>query len=156
MGIEIERKFLVIGDEWRNISVPELYSQAYLSTTPEQTTRVRIAGNKAYLTIKGKTTGISRKEFEYEIPLEEAKEILSICPHPPVEKYRSKVIWQNKLWEVDEFIGMNKGLIIAEIEIESEDELINLPPWVGEEVSGLLQYYNSYLYKNPYSTWNKE
>jgi len=153
MGIEIERKFIVTGDEWREGAEPVFYSQAYLCSTPGQTTRVRIGGDKAYITIKGKTTGISRKEFEYEIPVDEAGQIMSICPLPPVEKYRSRIEWKNKIWEVDEFTGLNKGLIIAEIEMESEDENLDLPPWVGEEVSGQSKYYNALLYKEPYTTW---
>jgi CYTH domain-containing protein len=153
VGIEIERKFLVSNDEWRESSHPDPYSQGYLISDQTRTVRVRRAGDKAYLTIKGKSEGMSRVEFEYEIPLEDAFDLFKLCQNDLVEKKRSKILWAGKEWEVDEFEGKNKGLILAELELESEDESFDLPPWIGKEVTGDPRYYNSYLSAHPFSEW---
>lgn len=153
MGIETERKFLVTGEQWRKLGTPVAYAQGYLSNKPERTVRVRIAGGKAFLTIKGKTTGFSRPEFEYEIPVEDAKAMLNLCPNPPVEKFRTVIKWHEKVWEVDEFTGSNQGLIMAEIELQSEDEHFDKPEWIGEEVTENRKYYNGYLSEHPFGEW---
>ena len=155
MAIEIERKFLVVNDSWRSLGLGKVYKQGYIATADNITTiRVRIIGEEAYLTIKSKTEGISRNEFEYPIPLEDAQMILeSLCDRPLIEKIRYKINYDNLLWEIDEFQGENQGLIIAEVELENENQTINLPEWVGEEVSHDPRYYNVNLTKNPYQTW---
>jgi adenylate cyclase len=154
MGVEIERKFLVTGDAWRRLGEPVLLRQGYLSTDPARTVRVRIEGEQGVLTIKGKNQGATRGEWEYPIPLPEAAELLdTLCPAPLVEKYRTRVTVGNHVWEVDEFLGANKGLLVAEIELTAEDEMFLLPDWVGAEVTGDARYYNSSLIKQPYSQW---
>ena len=155
MAIEIERKFLVVNDSWRSLGLGKVYKQGYIATADNITTiRVRIIGEEAYLTIKSKTEGISRNEFEYPIRLEDAQMILeSLCDRPLIEKIRYKINYDNLLWEIDEFQGENQGLIIAEVELENENQTINLPEWVGEEVSHDPRYYNVNLTKNPYQTW---
>jgi adenylate cyclase len=152
MAIEIERKFLVVGEEWR--SAPAVYfCQGYLNRAKERTVRVRVAGDLGYLTIKGVSEGASRAEFEYEIPLADAKQLLALCDGPVIEKYRRKVEVAGKTWEVDEFLGANAGLVVAEIELEAEDQAFELPVWVGEEVTGDDRYYNSTLTKRPFNQW---
>jgi len=131
MAIEIERKFLVVGDDWRTASAV-FYSQGYLSRVPERTVRVRIAGEQAFLTIKGKTQGASRAEFEYEIPLADARELLLLCEQPLIEKYRRKITYDDFVWEVDEFLGENQGLVVAEVELPTADTAFAKPNWVGE------------------------
>ena len=153
MGIEIERKYLVKGEEWREMAIPVQYAQGYLLADEERTVRVRIAGDSGFLTIKGKSVGMSRKEFEYVIPVEDAHELLLLSKIPVVEKRRSRIEWKGKIWEVDEFEGKNKGLIMAEIELKSEEEAFSLPPWIGKEVTGDFRYFNSYLSQNPYTEW---
>jgi adenylate cyclase len=147
MGLEVERKFLVIADKWRLLTKPlgEEYRQGYLVSTPEKTIRVRITPMTAFLTIKGKSMGISRSEFEYEIPISEAIELLEQFSISELRKVRYKVKHDNHLWEVDEFEGKHKGLILAEIELKDEAESFSIPDWVGQEVSGDERYYNSYL-----------
>jgi adenylate cyclase len=152
MGVEIERKFLVAGDDWRQLGERVLLRQGYLSTDP--TVRVRIEDGEGMLTIKGKSVGATRGEWEYPIPLEDAAELLdNLCPAPLVEKYRTRVTVGSHVWEVDEFLGANKGLIVAEIELGAEDELFLLPDWIGVEVTGEARYYNSQLINLPYSQW---
>lgn len=155
MTIEIERKFLVINDNWRSLGIGKVYKQGYISTADKMTTiRVRIVGNNAYLTIKSKTEGISRHEFEYSIPLEDAEIMLeTLCDRPLIEKVRYTINLDNLIWEIDEFKGENEGLIIAEIELKSETQVINIPDWVGEEVSHDSRYYNVNLAKHPYRKW---
>ncbi len=155
MGIEIERKFLIINDSWRSLGLGKVYKQGYIATVDKMTTiRVRIIGEEAYLTIKSKTEGISRNEFEYPIPLEDAQMMLdTLCDRPLIEKIRYKINYDNLLWEVDEFQGENQGLIIAEVELENESQTINIPDWVGKEVSHDPRYYNVNLAKHPYQTW---
>ena len=155
MGTEIERKFLVISDEWRGLATGVEYRQGYLSVSKERTVRVRIAGDTAFLTIKGETSGISRMEYEYPIPVEDAKVLLAeLCEQPIIEKKRYTINYQGFVWEVDEFFGDNAGLLVAEIELESEDQEFVKPPWVGEEVSSDRRYSNASLVKAPFLTWN--
>ncbi len=154
MGTEIERKFLVSGDGWRGRAEGVFYRQGYLSAEPERTVRVRIAGDRAFLTIKGRGVGISRPEFEYEIPIEDARELLDeLCHTPLIEKHRYTFEFGGLHWEIDEFHGLNEGLILAEVELESETQKIVKPPWIGKEVSRDPRYFNAALVSNPYSTW---
>lgn len=154
MGVEIERKFLVTGDAWRALGTPVLLRQGYLSTDPTRTVRVRIEGGQGVLTIKSKNTGATRGEWEYPIPLNDAAELLdTLCSAPLVEKHRTRVTVGNHVWEVDEFLGANQGLLVAEIELATEDELFLLPDWAGAEVTGDARYYNSSLIKTSFSTW---
>ena len=153
MGKEIERKFRVIKDTWRNEKGTR-YCQGYLNSAKERNVRVRTIEDKAYLTIKGIAIGASRMEFEYEIPLQDADELLEICEKPLIEKTRYKVQEGGFVWEVDEFFRDNQGLIVAEVELESEDQEFPKPDWVGEEVTGDPRYFNSNLIKNPYTNWS--
>jgi CYTH domain-containing protein len=156
MAIEIERKFLVKGEQWRNLGKGKIYRQGYFPTAQGCTIRVRIIGNEGYLTIKGKTVGNSRAEFEYPIPLSDAQEMLNnLCDRPLIEKTRYKITQDNLIWEVDEFMGENEGLIIAEVELKTEDQKINIPEWIGKEVSGEAKYYNANLVKFPFCQWEK-
>ncbi|MCU0431041.1 MAG: CYTH domain-containing protein [Cytophagaceae bacterium] len=152
--MEIERKFLVKNDYWlRDVqTVPRSIRQGYLHTDADKTIRVRTKGDKGYLTIKGKTTGISRPEWEIEIPWEEAMYLLDSYCQDIIEKERYEIIIGRKTWEVDVFSGTNSGLILAEIELISEDEKIDLPDWIGEEVSTDVRYTNAYLCKHPYKS----
>jgi len=153
MGVEIERKFLVRDDHWRGLGTPVHYAQGYLVADGIRTVRIRIAGEEGYLTIKGESTGISRLEFEYPIPVPEAFELLKLCATPVIEKFRTKVLHADKTWEVDEFEGRNTGLVVAEIELKSEDEPFEIPSWIGEEVTSDLRYYNSRLAIHPFQEW---
>jgi len=157
MGVEIERKFLVKGEGWRVPGAGTPYRQGYLSTVPGCTVRVRLIRDKGYLTIKGITVGATRAEYEYEIPAREAGEMLdNLCERPLIEKTRYRVDHQGLTWEVDEFAGDNAGLIIAEVELDEEDQAVMLPDWVGEEVTGDKRYYNSSLVSDPYTGWPLE
>ena len=154
MGTEIERKFLVVGDAWRQGAIGMVYRQGYLCTTKERTVRVRVGGDKGYLTVKGSRTGVSRLEYEYEIPLGDAQAMLdTLCVRPLIEKTRYRIKHEGLVWEVDEFAGENAGLVIAEVELEREDQEVSLPAWVGNEVSMDDRYANSHLAEHPYSTW---
>lgn len=154
MGIEIERKFLVSDDSWRKNAMGILFRQGYLSAETDRTVRVRLEGDIGKLTIKGKTAGISRSEYEYEIPRQEAAEMLDmLCLKPLIEKTRYRIEHAGLIWEVDEFYGANEGLILAEVELDSEDAKIALPDWIGQEVSGNPRYYNSNLVKDPFTEW---
>ncbi len=155
MAHEIERKFLLKSEVWRGLAPGVAYRQGYLSRDPERTVRIRIAGETAYLTVKGANVGNSRPEFEYAIPLADAEELLPLCLKPLVEKIRCKVEHAGHVWEVDEYQGENAGLVVAEIEMAGESEQIELPEWIGAEVSGDARYYNSSLSKMPYRTWVK-
>ncbi|HEY9799110.1 MAG TPA: CYTH domain-containing protein [Leptolyngbyaceae cyanobacterium] len=153
MAKEIERKFLVNRDSWRQLGEGSLYRQGYI---PSQgaTVRVRIAGNQGYLTIKGPTVNFSRSEFEYPIPLADAEEMLdTLCDRPLIEKTRYKIEWAGLVWEVDEFAGANQGLILAEVELTDEAQQVEIPDWIGTEVTGDNRYFNSYLVKHPFSEW---
>ena len=154
--IEIEHKFLVKSEEFKGISFAKNeISQGYLNSNPERTVRVRIKGNQGYLTIKGKgnETGMSRLEWEKEIPVDEAKMLLNLCESGVISKIRFEIKFGNHVYEVDEFFGENEGLVIAEIELQSEDEAFEKPNWLGEEVTNNKKYYNSYLSKNPFKNW---
>lgn len=154
MGVEIERKFLPSGDGWRQLGEPVLLRQGYLCSDPERTVRVRIEGETGALTIKSKGSGVRRGEWEYPIPLPEAQELLdTLCERPLVEKYRRRIEHAGFTWEVDEFLGENAGLVVAEIELPSEDTVFDRPDWIGQEVSGDKRYYNSSLIRFPYSQW---
>ena len=154
MGIEIERKFLVVDSRWKALGTPVLLRQGYLNADPERTVRVRVQGDQAWLTIKGRSEGAARGEWEYPIPVADANELLDrLCPQPFVEKTRTRVALSAHVWEVDEFLGANAGLVVAEIELASEDEAFDKPDWIGAEVTGDPRYYNSSLIKRPFSSW---
>jgi adenylate cyclase len=154
MGKEIERKFLLKNDFWRSGVSGEEYVQGYLTAEKGKVVRVRIAGNQGYLTIKGRYVGYSRPEFEYEISPKDARFILdNLCLKPLIEKIRYKIKYKNFTWEIDEFKGDNKGLILAEIELQSENQHFEIPEWIGEEVSGDPRYFNSNLVKHPFTKW---
>jgi CYTH domain-containing protein len=153
MPSEIERKFLVLDGSWRDGSAGVGIAQGYLSRDGQRTVRVRIAGDSGFLTIKGPTEGISRAEFEYEIPVEDARELLGLCVPGVIDKTRYRIPYQGRVWEVDVFHGDNEGLVIAEVELEDESISPDLPPWVGVEVSSELRYFNSQLAARPFRTW---
>jgi len=156
MGTEIERKFLVTGQGWRADAVGVPYRQGYLSAAKGRTVRVRVADQQAYLTIKGARQGLSRAEFEYEIPVADANYMLDVlCLQPLIEKTRWTLEYAGHIWEVDEFAGANAPLVVAEVELEREDQNVSLPEWVGEEVSTDYRYTNAYLAQNPYAFWPK-
>ncbi len=152
MATEIERKFLVHGDSWRR-SDAVLHAQGYLNRDQQRTVRIRVAGDRAWLTIKGRSVGASRLEFEYEIPLADAEQLLALSDGPLVRKRRHLVPWAGFTWEVDEFLGDNEGLVVAEIELDAEDQAFEKPDWVGEEVTGDPRYFNSSLATEPYRRW---
>ena len=154
MGEEIERKFLVTGDAWRETAEGMRYRQGFLSTVPERTVRVRVAGLRGTITVKGKNLGARRAEFEYEIPVADAEQMLdTLCERPLIEKVRHTLTAGPHTWEVDVFEGDNAGLVVAEIELGSEDEAFEKPEWVGDEVTSDPRYFNSNLVANPYRTW---
>ena len=154
MGVEIERKFLLTGEGWRALGQPVLLRQGYLSSDPERVVRVRIEGDSATLTIKSRNVGATRGEWEYPLPLAEAAELLErVCEQPLIEKYRSRIAFAGKVWEVDEFLGANRGLLFAEIELDGEDQAFDKPDWIGAEVTDDRRYYNSSLISHPYSNW---
>ena len=155
MGQEIERKYLVDQSEWQQIDKPtgQLYRQGYLLTDPNKTIRVRQTLDKGFLTIKGLSIGATRPEYEYEIPFAEAKELIDNFSISELSKIRYKILHDNKVWEVDEFLGNNMGLIVAEIELTSEDEKFSIPKWIDKEVTGQEKYYNSNLTIEPYENW---
>ena len=154
MGVEIERKFLVQGDAWKTLGEPVFFRQGYLSSQKERTVRVRIEGDRAVITIKGKSVGATRGEWEYPIPVQDAAELLDgLCEQPLIEKYRRKITVGAHVWEVDEFLGANAGLVVAEIELGAEDEAFDQPEWVADEVTDDARYYNSNLVRHPFSNW---
>ncbi|MFC3109417.1 CYTH domain-containing protein [Undibacterium arcticum] len=154
MGVEIERKFLLRGDGWRGLGQRVLLRQGYLSSDPARVVRVRIEGESAMLTIKGRNTGASRGEWEYPIPLADAQVFLdTLCQQPIIEKYRSRIAHAGMVWEVDEFLGANAGLVLAEIELTAEDQPFARPDWVGDEVTDDPRYYNANLIARPFSVW---
>lgn len=155
MGIEIERKFLVCDGSWRaQADAGVFYSQGYLSTDPQRCVRVRIGGERAWLNIKSAVSSLRRLEYEYEIPLADARELLhSACVGVPVEKTRYHVAHQGHTWEIDVFEGANTGLIVAELELAGEDEAFARPAWLGQEVSEDARYYNMNLASKPYTRW---
>ncbi len=154
MGTEIERKYLVTGNEWRSLATSVEFRQGYLSTVKERTVRVRAAGGVGTITIKGLTVGTTRTEYEYEIPVEDANAMLDeLCERPIIEKTRHVVEIDGLTWEIDEFGGVNAGLIIAEVELDSEDQELVEPDWIGEEVSDDPRYFNANLIAHPYTEW---
>jgi len=156
MKLEIERKFLVVNNDYKNEAFQKYHIiQKYLSSVPERSVRVRLKDDVGYLTIKGKghSSGISRLEWEREILVNEAKELLNICEDGAIDKYRYLVRVGKHVYEVDEYLGDNKGLKIAEIELASETESFDQPKWLGVEVTGIKKYYNSMLRTNPFSNW---
>ena len=154
MGLEIERKFLLKNEGWRaECDEGVNIRQGYLNSHRARTVRVRIIGNSGVLTIKSKTQHLTRQEFEYPIPYEDALSLIALCEKPVIEKTRFKINWDGLTWEIDEFSGENEGLIVAEVELENENQPVYLPSWVGQEVSGDLRYYNSSLIANPYKNW---
>jgi CYTH domain-containing protein len=156
MAKEIERKYLVKLEAWVPQGEGIHFKQGYLNSQKERVVRVRIEGTRAKLTIKGITTGVTRAEFEYTIPVEDAALLLdNLCEQPLIDKHRHKEVHGGKTWEIDVFHGLNEGLVVAEIELASEDEAIEMPAWAAAEVSSDPRYFNSNLLKNPYNTWNK-
>lgn len=153
MGREIERKFLVTGSGWRNGATAMPMRQGYLAYGPPVSVRVRIEGISAFLNIKESSPDIAREEFEYSIPVADAEDLLRLCAGRIVSKTRYRVRHGDHIWEVDVFDGHNAGLVVAEVELDREDESVGLPPWVGEEVSHDLRYRNTYLAQHPYRTW---
>jgi len=155
MATEIEHKYLVDLELWSEI-VPDRsvqMSQAYMKTDGHKTIRVRTTNSTAFLTIKGKTTGFSRSEFEYEIPLKDGRELMEEFCDQIVEKIRHYIVYEGKVWEVDQFSGKNEGLIVAEIELETEDEEYSLPPWIGKNVTAEGKYTNASLAQFPFIDW---
>jgi adenylate cyclase len=153
VGVEIERKFLLAGDGWRALGQPVLLRQGYLSSDPARVVRVRLEGDQAWMTIKGRSVGATRGEWEYPIPPADANELLQLCEQPIVEKFRRRIEFAGNVWEVDEFVGANQGLVVAEIELGSEDQQFERPEWIGAEVTDDRRYFNSALARNPYSSW---
>jgi len=153
MAVEIERKFLVKNDTWKENATSKRYTQGYLSRQQGRTVRVRRVEEKAFLTIKGPTShGCSRKEYEYEIPVHDGQELLeTLCEQPLIEKFRYLVSFGGMIWEVDEFLGENSPLVVAEIELERVGQQFEKPDWLAEEVTGDIRYYNSSLCVIPYS-----
>lgn len=150
---EIERKFLIDKKRWKPKDKGAKIVQGYLSVDPQRVVRVRISDDKAFLTVKGKPSGIVRTELEYEIPKNEAEVLLRMCLNSLVEKTRYKEQIGNLTWEIDLFEGKNKGLILAEVELESENQNIDYPEWITQEVSEDKRYFNSWLSRKPYSEW---
>lgn len=154
MGKEIERKFLIQGDEWRALTQGTMYRQGYLNSAKERTVRVRTVGDKAFLTVKGITVGATHAEYEYEIPFADCNALLdNLAEKPLIEKKRYKIPQGPFIWKIDEFFGENNGLIVAEIELQSEDQQFDKPSWIGEEVTGAPRYFNSNLIKHPFTKW---
>ena len=157
MSFEIERKFLVTGDFKSQAYSSSRIRQGYISTVGKATVRVRIRDDKGYLTIKGRSNeaGISRYEFETEVPLQDAEDLMRLCEPGMIDKTRYLVQWGTHVFEVDEFYGENNGLVVAEVELTDEKETFECPPFLGEEVTGQVKYYNSFLMKSPYSKWGE-
>lgn len=163
MAIEIEKKFLLKSDEWRHDAEGQKYVQGYINQEPGRTVRVRITEENSYLTIKGKPEesegklGAAKLEFEYIIPQADAEEMISkLCSGPIISKTRYRVPYKGFIWEIDEFYGENEGLILAEIELDQEDQPFEKPPWIGKEVTSDKRYYNARLSQHPYSEWKDQ
>jgi adenylate cyclase len=156
MGQEIERKFLIKGDFKQAVSSSTRITQGYLSSSAERNVRVRIRGDKGYITVKGmgSASGATRFEWEKEIPVKDVEELLKLCEPGIIDKTRYIVEYGGHTFEVDEFYGDNEGLVMAEVEIESEDEQVVKPEWLGQEVTGDKRYYNAMLTKHPYKSWS--
>jgi CYTH domain-containing protein len=154
MPTEIERKFLVTGDRWREGAIGDRFQQGYITADKTKSVRVRVVGDRGFLTIKGQTVGVTRAEFEYPIPVEDALELLhTLCEPPLIQKTRYKIEYAGVLWEIDQFEADNAGLILAEVELSDANQPLELPDWVGKEVSHDPRYYNTNLAKHPYSQW---
>lgn len=154
MPTEIERKFLVSGSDWRSLGSAVVYRQGYLVSGSHHSVRVRVAGDRGFLTIKGASVGITRAEYEYDIPIGEAQEMLdTLCDRPLIEKVRYTIEANGLIWVVDEFMGDNQGLIVAEVELDTADQAIELPAWIGDEVSHDPRYFNSNLAKHSFKHW---
>lgn len=154
MHAEIERKFLLKDSSWKKKARGTPFRQGYLCTATERTVRVRIAGAEAFLTVKGPSRGARRSEWEYPIPRQDAEEMLAVlCERPLIEKIRYRVRHGDLTWEIDEFLGENDGLVLAEVELPCEDARVELPPWAGAEVTGDPRYFNAYLSRTPYGKW---
>lgn len=154
--IEIERKFLVTSADYRKLAKQsQNISQGFLNTDPERTVRIRTQRDKGFLTIKGKSnlSGTTRYEWECELPLSEAESLMELCEKGVIEKVRYIVPYGKHIFEIDEFLGTNQGLVIAEVELQHENEAFEKPDWLGQEVTGNIRYYNSYLSKNPFNLW---
>lgn len=157
MGVEIERKFLIGSHGWKDrVDQSISIKQGYLNSNKSRTVRVRTYGGVGFLTIKGKSENLTRQEFEYEIPLDEAMSLLELCEMPIIEKTRFLVSHQGHDWEIDVFEGENEGLVVAEIELTNEDQKLPIPEWIGEEVSTDPKYYNSSLITHPFKNWKKD
>ena len=156
MAKEIERKFLVCSEQWRTLAEGTVYRQGYLNSIKERTVRIRTINDKAFLTIKGVTVSATRTEYEYEIPYDDCCAMLDeLAERPIIEKARYKIPVGDVVWEIDEFMGVNAGLIVAEVELKSEEQQFDKPEWIGEEVSGDPRYFNSNLVSHPFTEWNK-
>jgi len=154
MAKEIERKFLVHSRKWSDLGAGLAIRQGYLCASKQSSVRVRTLGDRGYVTIKGETSGITRDEYGYEIPLVDANEILgNLCEHPPIEKTRYRIVFKGHTWEVDEYAGANRGLTVAEVELKDAREQVELPDWIDREVSGDPRYFNSNLSIKPFSSW---
>ena len=157
MGKEIEKKFLIANDDWRQLGTGKPYCQGYLNAEKGRTVRVRTISDRGILTIKGPSEGAARLEYEYDIPVDEALEMLDrLCHKPLIEKTRYKIDYAGFTWEVDEFKGENLGLLFAEIELQYEGQEFETPPWIGREVTSDSRYYNANLVKNPFSAWKDQ
>ena len=154
MGVEIERKFLLLDDSWKALGQGVLLRQGYLSSHPDRVVRVRIEGDAAVMTVKGRTQGTTRSEWEYPLPMADAKSFLDdLCEKPIIEKVRYRVTHDGMVWEIDEFLGENTGLVVAEIELEYEEQTFSRPQWLGAEVSSDPRYFNTNLLRHPYMKW---
>jgi len=154
MAKEIERKFLVKNENWKQGTKNVYICQAYLFKSENKQVRIRLLDDEAFIAVKSSKDGIIRQEYEYKIPKDDANEIImNLCEKPYIEKYRYYYHYMGYLWEIDEFLGDNKGLIVAEIELENENKVFEKPDWVGEEVTHDKRYYNSNLVSNPYKNW---
>lgn len=154
MAKEIERKFLVKNDDFKKLAQGVTYRQGYLNSAKERTVRVRSVGSRGFIAVKGISVGVTRVEYEYEIPFDDCKAMLdNLVEKPVIEKKRYKIRAGKFTWEVDEFLGENQGLIVAEIELENEDDEFERPDWLGEEVSGDPRYFNSSLISHPFNKW---
>ena len=154
MGVEIERKFLVRDARWKTLGQGMLIRQGYLSSHSDRIVRVRILDKEAVLTIKGRSKGATRGEWEYPIPLADAEVFLdTLCEKPLIEKYRYRIPHDGMTWEVDEFLGENAGLVVAEIELDAEDQAFSIPDWIGDDVTHDARYVNANLLRHPFSKW---
>ncbi len=152
MGVEIERKFVVTSDAWRRAPGVRVV-QAYLAREAACSVRVRIVEDTAWLSVKGRARDGAKPEFEYVIPVPEAKELIELSPYPVIEKVRRKIEYEGFVWEVDEFFGANAGLVVAEIELDAPDQPFPLPPWIGQDVTDDPRYINANLVVHPYGEW---